>query len=316
MIIDVVAGFLGSGKTTFIRQVITAAAGREKLAVIVNEFGDIGIDGTVLSEYEGTAVVELDSGCICCTLSRDLVGQVEMIARNFAPDRLLIEPSGVATVGSLLKALRSLRLEDYVKAIRIICILDAVNFRHLYSQSRLYVESQLRSADLIVLNKTDLVSGAQAREILTDVAVVNGRARVVATTFGRLDADEYPGTKEHSGSLAEELDAVDDAATPLTFTHGLEKVSLPCDEAVNLQEINNFLSLLRQGEFGRVVRAKGIIRLRELGWALFNLASGVVSMERLAKNNLSGKIFVVGTELEREKLLACLESCAVRGDED
>lgn len=314
MIIDVVAGFLGSGKTTFIRQVITTTTGREKLAVIVNEFGDIGIDGTVLSGYEGTKVVELDSGCICCTLSRDLVGQVEMIARNFNPDRLLIEPSGVATVGSLLKALRSLRLEEYVETIRVICILDAVDFQNLYSQSRLYVQSQLRSADLIVINKTDLVSGAQTREIMAAVAGVNAQARVAATTFGRLDAGIFTGAKGHR--LAEELDAGAGAATPLPFTHGLEMLSLPCDDAVNLQEINNFLSLLRQGEFGRVVRAKGIIRLRELGWALFNLASGVVSMERLEHRNQTGKIFIVGTGLEREKLLAHLNNCAVGEEEN
>lgn len=321
MIIDVVVGFLGSGKTTFILGVIAAVSAREKLAVIVNEFGDIGIDGAVLSQ-DGTEVVELSSGCICCTLSKDLVRQVEMLALRYNPARLLIEPSGVATVSSLLQALRSLKLEKYVEEVRIICIIDAVNFTDLYQQNRLYLEQQMRAASLIIINKMELIKEDITGKIISLATSLNSRATVIATSFCRISADDYLNIREKDlkeiwegelSSLNEvhehEHEHEDESLAPLPFTHDLEKFSLECSSPLAFHSFNSFLGALQRGEMGEVVRAKGIVFLDERGWVNFNLASGYVSIIPMKKAQAAGKLFVAGKNLDQEMLLACLEGC-------
>lgn len=309
MYIDVITGFLGSGKTTLILHLMAALSGQEKLAVIVNEFGDIGIDGAVLANRGGAEVVELTSGCICCTLSRDLVGQVETLARNYAPDRLLIEPSGVATVSSMLKALRSLRLERYVEAIRIICLLDASDFCRLFAENRLYVESQLGKASMVIINKTDLVTPQKIREIRDIVAAINDHAKVISTSFGHLPLADYLAGEEQTALWTGEPDNQPDSLAPLSFAHELEKVALKCAFPLDFQALDSFLAALQQGFFGRLVRAKGIVRLQDGRRLLFNLAAGQLRTEFLGQVGMVGKIFLVGRELKRELLLDYLGRC-------
>lgn len=307
MIIDVVIGFLGSGKTTFMLGIIAALSRQQKLAVIVNEFGDIGIDGTILKEYDDTEVVELASGCICCSLSKDLVAQVEMIARRFAPDRLLIEPSGVATVASLLMALRSLKLEQYVEEIRIICILDAVNFSEFYTQNRLYVEAQLRAASLVIINKADLVAKEAVAETRELAANLNANAGIVTTTYCRVLIADYLSPREIPENF---IDGIIDAGTGQSpVAHGLEKISVPCNGSLRFAALDELLSDLQRGKFGRILRAKGIVHTRERGWVLFNLASGYISFAPLRKVQTAGKVFVLGNQLAREAFFTGLDAC-------
>ncbi len=325
MIIDVVTGFLGSGKTTFILGVIAAVSAREKLAVIVNEFGDIGIDGVVLSQ-DGTEVVELSSGCICCTLSKDLVRQVEMLALRYNPARLLIEPSGVATVSSLLQALRSLKLEKYVEEVRIICIIDAVNFADLFQQNRLYLEQQMRAASLLIINKIELVTEAITGEIISLATYLNSKATIIATSFCRISAEDYLNIREKELELKEiwegelsnleevhdhehEHDHKDEGLAPLPFTHDLQKFSLECSSLLDFHSFNSFLEALQRGEMGEVIRAKGIVPLKGRGWVNFNLASGYVSITPMKKAQAAGKLFFAGKHLYQEILLARLEGC-------
>jgi len=320
--VDVVAGFLGSGKTTFIMEIIAAVAPAEKLAVIVNEFGDVGIDGAVLSQSD-TEVVELSSGCICCTLSRDLVKQVEMLARQYNPSRLLLEPSGVATVSSLLRSLQSLKLEQYIGKVRIISILDAVSFKALYNENRLYLEQQIRAASLIIINKIDLVEEKTIAEIVSTAAYLNSQAGIVATSFGRISRDDYFNQRERALDFfeEEELSSYDSGAdhrradhqhtddqhaglTPLPFAHDLEKWSFECGFPLDDRRLTVFLNALQSGEMGEVVRAKGIVFLTERGWVNFNLASGYISIAPIKKAPAAGKIFVAGKNLKGEALLA------------
>lgn len=334
MLIDVIIGFLGSGKTSFILNILEIMASREKMAVIVNEFGDLGIDGAVLSQRD-TEIVELSSGCICCTLSRDLLGQVEMLAQKYSPHRLLIEPSGVATVTSLMNILRSLKLEKYVENLRIICIIDAVDFFTFYEQNKLYVESQLKSALLVVINKIDLVEEKVVADIMSLVTQLNKQARVIVTSYGIITVDDFlwiPQNGEHEHEQEEVYEEHihehehmhdEDLAGEILHQHermeyipsiqDIESYNLECDDSFHAHEFNLFLNSLLGKEFGEVLRAKGIIHLIERGWVLFNLASGYVTMTPMEKAQPMGKMFIAGRHLQQELLLAQLEKCRYRG---
>jgi len=115
MIVDVAFGFLGSGKTTFITQVLKAWGADEKIVVLVNEFGEVGIDGDLLASRGGN-VVEMPSGCICCTLQTDFRTQLLDISRSIQPERVIIEPTGVATIGQIEEILASQLFEPVIRA--------------------------------------------------------------------------------------------------------------------------------------------------------------------------------------------------------
>lgn len=124
MIVNVITGFLGSGKTTFIQNAIAEMGLSEKIAILVNDFGDIGVDGIILNS-QSENVVELPHGCICCTLRMELITALEDIIKRFSPERIIIEPSGIASPKQILDILISRKMMSHYS---ITCIVDASCF--------------------------------------------------------------------------------------------------------------------------------------------------------------------------------------------
>ncbi|MGD9073513.1 MAG: GTP-binding protein, partial [Desulfobacterales bacterium] len=161
MIVDIVFGFLGAGKTTFITRVLKAWGSKEKTVVLVNEFGEVGIDGELLAAQGGN-VVEMPSGCICCTLQADFRSQLLDISRKIGPERVIIEPTGVATIAQVRSIIEAQLFEDTIREINDILISDATGFMGLYKANRHFVESQVENADVVLLNKCDKVDKTKA----------------------------------------------------------------------------------------------------------------------------------------------------------
>ncbi len=174
----VIAGFLGSGKTTLLLEVarrLTAAS--QKIAIIENEIGEIGIDGKYLRQ-EGLQVQELFGGCICCTLSVDLVSTLEKVERLFQTDLTIIEPTGLASPGDVVTAVR--RYAPMVTDIMVLTLLDATRYEMLYEMLTPLLTAQIQSADIVAINKIDVVEGANIDLISKNVNQLNPQARVVS----------------------------------------------------------------------------------------------------------------------------------------
>ncbi|MBI0583245.1 MAG: hypothetical protein ISF22_03355 [Methanomassiliicoccus sp.] len=161
MDILVVAGFLGSGKTTLVISIIERIIERtgKKVVVIVNDFGTVGIDGKVMTKY-GLQVMELASGCICCTLGADLLHTVEEIQDNIAPDLLVIEPTGVADPDAIVQAMAHYEKGE-IGTIRSAVIVDASRFDVIMKALNRPLTAQIRSAFLVLINKMDTVDGSE-----------------------------------------------------------------------------------------------------------------------------------------------------------
>ena len=190
MIVDVAFGFLGSGKTTFISKVMQEWGKEQKIVVLVNEFGDVGIDGELLSTLGGN-VVEMPSGCICCTLQSDFRNQLFEIYNTFHPDRIIIEPSGVATISTIDWILKAQTLEPVIEKINKILIVDATGFKGLYKANRSFVESQLESAHLVILNKCDRVDKRTVQLTQSAVSSINPNIMVLLAEYAAVDWQEY-----------------------------------------------------------------------------------------------------------------------------
>ncbi len=175
----IVAGFLGSGKTTLVLSIISKIIERtgKKVVVIVNDFGTVGIDGKVMTKY-GLQVKEMASGCICCTLGPDLLQTVVDIENNIAPDLIVIEPTGVADPEAIV-----LCMEHYsgkkLSSIRSAVVVDAARFQVILKALGRPLAAQVKSADLILINKMDTVDEAALKGIERALREINSSKPII-----------------------------------------------------------------------------------------------------------------------------------------
>lgn len=181
---NIITGFLGSGKTTLIRHVLHHGLKNERVAVIMNEMAELGIDGKVLQGVNVDRIVELNNGCICCSGILQLGIAVQEIVDTVNPTLLLIESSGVAEVTPLVGELRGIGL----RTDSVITVVDAENiFRHL-NESASAVD-QIENADFLLLNKTDLIRAAELEKAERKLTTLNGRALIFRSQYGAIDTD-------------------------------------------------------------------------------------------------------------------------------
>jgi G3E family GTPase len=178
----VVSGFLGSGKTTMILATIGKyiETTKKKVVIIVNDFGKIGIDGTVMKKY-GLEVQDMPSGCICCTLGADFLETVNTVASNFKPDLILVEPTGIADPANIIDTMKMYQ-GPKVDPIRIFVVVDAVRFPLIFKALAVPLRNQLNAADVIVINKID-ESGPEAIQVVkASLEGLGIRKRMISTS--------------------------------------------------------------------------------------------------------------------------------------
>ena len=188
---EVVVGFLGAGKTTTLRRMLAEADPNVKTVVLVNDFGELGIDGSLL-DGQGADVVELSNGCICCSLRKDLSAQLREVVARMKPQRVLIEPSGVADVASLLGVLNEPEIKSLVKALRLYTVIDAGAFLKDFARMPQYFRMQARLAPVFILNKTDLVTEGSLEMIRETLVGLNPQATIVTARYGIVDGKLDP----------------------------------------------------------------------------------------------------------------------------
>lgn len=197
--IDIISGFLGAGKTTFINKLIKEAYKGEKLVLIENEFGEIGIDGGFLKDA-GIEISEMNSGCICCSLVGDFSVALKKVKAEFSPDRILIEPSGVGKLSDVIKAVQSADLED-TKLNSSTVVVDACKCKMYMKNFGEFFNDQISHADCIVFSHTDKASEAKLAEALALVREKNADATVVTTHYDKLDANELIKNIENKSDI-------------------------------------------------------------------------------------------------------------------
>ena len=208
---EIVVGFLGAGKTTTLRRMLAEADPDVKTVVLVNDFGELGIDGSLL-EGQGADVVELSNGCICCSLRKDLSAQLREVVAKMKPQRVLIEPSGVADVASLLRVLHEPEIRSLTKALRLYTVVDAGAFLRDFARMPDYFRMQARLAPVFILNKTDLVSRGEIETIRETLTALNPSATILTARYGVVEGVIDPAMALARWSETE--DEADDHAAP------------------------------------------------------------------------------------------------------
>ena len=192
---DIFSGFLGAGKTSLIRKLIAEAYKGEKLVLIENEFGDIAIDGAFLKDA-GIEITEMNSGCICCTLVGDFRKALEEVVKEFAPDRIIIEPSGVGKLSDVAKAVESV---DGIEIGTKVTVVDASKCKIYMRNFGEFFNDQVENADLIVLSRTGMIDEAKTLAAAELLRTLNAECGLITTPWDAVSGEQIKAAMEENG---------------------------------------------------------------------------------------------------------------------
>ena len=207
--VDIISGFLGAGKTTFIKQMIDQVFQGQKLVLIENEFGEIGIDGGFLKDA-GIEITEMNSGCICCTLVGDFSIALKKVLDEYAPDRVLIEPSGVGKLSDIVRAVEAVKKDVPIEIEGRIAVVDGKKAKMYLKNFGEFYKDQVASASTIVISRTQMMKPEAVEECVSLLRGENDQAAIITTPWEQLDADAIRRALEHKTGMEDLLEDVHD----------------------------------------------------------------------------------------------------------
>ena len=202
--IDIISGFLGAGKTTFIKKLLQEAIEGEQVVLIENEFGEIGIDGGFLKDA-GIEIREMNSGCICCSLVGDFGKSLEEVLTKYKPDRVIIEPSGVGKLSDVMNAVRNAAKNLEVRLNSAVTVVDANKCRMYMKNFGEFFNNQVENAGTIVLSRTDVAASGKVQKAVDMLREHNRAATIVTTPIDQLGGEQLLELIEKPDTMMEEL---------------------------------------------------------------------------------------------------------------
>ena len=319
--IDIISGFLGAGKTTFIKKMLEDVFQGEKIVLIENEFGEIGIDGGFLKD-SGIEISELNSGCICCSLVGDFNQALKDVAERFHPDRILIEPSGVGKLSDVMKSVREVEEENEVKLNGRITVVNTAKATKQMKAFGEFFNNQIEYATVIVLSRTQNVKPEQTELVVKAIREKNPDGAVITTPWSEIDGKQIYKVIEQQKSLEEELmeehehhheHGADCTCGCHDHEHGHHHGHHHADEVFTSwgretphvftrDTIEHAMKAFCDTEdYGTILRAKGMVPAEDGTWIYFDMVDGEYEL-RTGEPDYTGRLCVIGTDMEEEKL--------------
>ena len=202
--VDIISGFLGAGKTTFIKELISKVYSGEKMVLIENEFGEIGVDSRFMQDA-GIEVTEMNSGCICCTLVGDFARALKQVVDTYHPDRIIIEPSGVGKLSDVAKAVYDMQEDAQIEVDSLITVVDGKKAKMYMKNFGEFFDNQIEYANTIVLSRTQMMDEAKLKECIELLREKNEEAAIVTTEWDKLSGDMIKAALEQGHDLKKEM---------------------------------------------------------------------------------------------------------------
>jgi G3E family GTPase len=296
-----ISGFLGAGKTTFLRNILSWSGDLTGTAVLVNEFGQVGIDGDLLDGFH-TPVVQLTNGCICCTMKGDLVRAVRDILEKARPRRVIIEATGVADPLEIQDSLRIFQVEGTTAEPFIVTVLDADLWEGREYFGPVF-HSQIKGARLLLFNKVDLLPEEVVADSLREVREMNPFCILVATRYGRIDPELLQ--KASSEKWGEALFSIPDRHTHGESAGELGYVAFSFEHHLPFKAgcFERFMELLPK----EVYRIKGYVLLGGDRYFM-NYAGGKAEWKKIDPDGKT-KLAFVGWDVSADRILEDLDRC-------
>lgn len=320
--VTVIAGFLGSGKTTLLRRVVRDERFGKGVAVIINELGALGLDQELVRSEETTATMylrQLVSGCICCSLRGDLLSALQEIAsgRDRPPPRhILVETSGAARASEVSYAINAIGFEAPFRTDSVLTLVDVHSAARAYREHEDLFEDQLRVADVLLLNKSDLLEDEHQREVMRSwIATMAPRATLIWTVEANIDpalllepdSHGYEDSRISASSANEEVDHRRDHQGGRA--HGLESLTLAVPRPLNRNSLENLFESLAD----RIFRIKGVVDVLDgsrRSPLLVQVVGDRIEMDEIAQSSplieSRRRLIFIGTELDEAYLRSAL----------
>ena len=313
--IDIISGFLGAGKTTLIKKLLKEALGQEKVVLIENEFGEIGIDGGFLKEA-GIQVTEMNSGCICCSLVGDFGTALREVVSQYAPDRIIIEPSGVGKLSDVIKAVQKETENCSLTLNSFVTVADAKKCKMYMKNFGEFYNNQVEYSGTVILSRTAQMPEEKLGQAVELIREHNQKAAVITTPWEELDGEKILAVMEEGNQLEMELLEEEEICPECGHHHSHgEEHHHHADEVFSswgaetpkkyekeaMEQILKDLS--RTDCYGTILRAKGIVEGPDHTWLHFDLVPGEYEV-REGEADYTGRICVIGSDLDTEKIQA------------
>lgn len=313
--VTVLTGWLGAGKTTLLNRILTGRHGR-KIAVIENEFGEIGVDSELIVGTD-EELIEFNNGCVCCKIRGDLVRTLQDLLRRGPFDGILIETTGVADPGPVAQTF--FIDEDLKRRLSLDAIVTVVDAKHVRGHlgERPEVREQIAFADVVLLNKSDLVSPAELDELEAEIRRINAMARVHRTAHAEIELEHVVdlGAFDLSRRLEVAPDLLD---RPARHTSGLGSVGVRLEGELDGRKLNAWLGKLLPSRGQDIFRMKGIVRVageprRVVFQGVHMLFDGRPDRPWKEGEDRTNRIVFIGRNLDRDELEAGLRGCLAAG---
>ncbi len=295
--INIISGFLGCGKTTFLNKVIPNMQGSN--ALIENEFGNIGIDGDLIQH--SIPIKEIYSGCICCTVKENFNKALEELVLEYKPDNIFIEPSGVGSLSDILKVCNRVSSNSTlnIKIKDVITIVDVDSFNDYSENFGSFYLDQIENAQMIFLSHFENLVDSEVEEIIEKISLINPKATIFKEPWISLLGEEIVETINSMESYEIELK---DKPAFLAANKMFQTFSIDKLRAFSEEEIDKILLSLNQQEYGFIVRAKGIVQLSTKKLVYFDYTPHHYHWEYLETVKTT-KVTVIGSNLDKKKIL-------------
>ncbi len=313
--IDIISGFLGAGKTTLIKKLLKEALGQEKVVLIENEFGEIGIDGGFLKEA-GIQVTEMNSGCICCSLVGDFGTALREVVSQYAPDRIIIEPSGVGKLSDVIKAVQKETENCSLTLNSFVTVADAKKCKMYMKNFGEFYNNQVEYSGTVILSRTAQMPEEKLGQAVELIREHNQKAAVITTPWEELDGEKILAVMEEGNQLEMELLEEEEICPECGHHHSHgEEHHHHADEVFTSwgaetpkkyekEAMEQILKDLSGTDcYGTILRAKGIVEGPDHTWLHFDLVPGEYEV-REGEADYTGRICVIGSDLDTEKIQA------------
>ena len=314
--IDIISGFLGAGKTTFIKKMIDEVFKGEKIVLIENEFGEVGIDGGFLKDA-GIQITEMNSGCICCSLVGDFGKNLHEVIDKYHPDRILIEPSGVGKLSDVMKSVIDIEKEEDVKLNGLVTVVNALKASKQMKAFGEFFNNQIEYATVVVLSRSQNATPEQLELCVKQIQTLNPKAAIITTAWDAIKGEQILKVIEGADSLEMKLMA-EQHAKEEAEEHEHEHHHHHADDVFTSwgtetpkkyekAELDSILKKLSESEdYGKVLRSKGMLPCTDGTWMYFDLVPEEYEI-REGSADFTGRICVIGSELKEDALKELFE---------
>ena len=339
--VDIISGFLGAGKTTFMKKLVAEAFQDEKVVIVENEFGEIGIDSGFLKDT-GIQVSEINGGCVCCTLVGDFTKNLHEVIKTYHPDRILVEPSGVAKLSDIEVSVLDVGKTEDIKIGALVTIVNALKAKKQMKAFGEFFKDQIEHATAVVLSRTQKTDQDKLEDVVKEIKALNDKAVVITTPWddlsGKQILDAIMGkdnlevfelaTKHHEEEEAchhhhhhdhdhedhdehehhHDADAHDHDHEGHEHHHHHHADDIfttwgrETPHKFTKETIENALKTLADSDdYGYIVRSKGIVPAKDGTWIYFDLVDGEYEI-RTGDPDVTGKLVVIGTDVKEDKV--------------